>query len=59
MVYGVKAEVAAAAGFNGTVPDVFIEYYQKSGMGMRKAEGDAARIAEEVFEKTKAKSRTK
>ncbi|PUZ69012.1 hypothetical protein GQ55_2G074700 [Panicum hallii var. hallii] len=51
VVYGAKAEVAAAAGFNGTIPDAFVEYYKKSGIEVRQAEGEAARIAEEVFEK--------
>jgi len=50
VVYGAKAEVAAAAGFNGTVPDAFLEYYKKSGIEVRQAEGEAARIAEEVFD---------
>jgi O-acetylhomoserine/O-acetylserine sulfhydrylase-like pyridoxal-dependent enzyme len=60
VVYGAKSEVAAAAGLNGTLPDVFTEYYQKSGIEMRQAEGDATRqIAEEVFEKTKGKFRKK
>ncbi|KAG0542321.1 hypothetical protein BDA96_02G093500 [Sorghum bicolor] len=34
VVYGAKSEVAAAAGLNGILPDVFIEYYQKSGIEM-------------------------
>ncbi|KAL6897275.1 hypothetical protein ACP4OV_006971 [Aristida adscensionis] len=40
----------------GFIPEAFVEYYQKSGMEIRQAEGDAARIAEEVFEKIKRKS---
>ncbi|OEL33416.1 Guanine deaminase [Dichanthelium oligosanthes] len=56
VVYGAKAEVASAAGFNGLIPDVFVEYYKKSGIEVRQAEGEAARIAEEVFEKAKEKS---
>nr|ACN36844.1 unknown [Zea mays] len=60
VVYGAKSEVAAAAGLNGVLPEVFREYYQKSGVEMRQAEGEAAtRIAEEVFEKTKGKFRNK
>ena len=43
VVYGAKSEVAAAAGLNGTLPDVFTEYYQKSGVEMRQAEGGATR----------------
>ncbi|WVZ62561.1 hypothetical protein U9M48_012298 [Paspalum notatum var. saurae] len=58
LVYGAKSEVAAANGFNGIAPDVFVEYYQKSGVEIRQAEGDAARIAEEVLVKT-GKPRTK
>ena len=50
VVYGAKAEVAAAAGFNGAIPDAFVEYYKKSGIEVRQAEGEAARIAEEVFD---------
>ena len=53
VVYGAKAEVAAAAGFHGAIPDAFVEYYKKSGIEVRQAEGEAARIAEEVFEKAK------
>lgn len=60
VVYGAKSEVAAAAGLNGVLPEVFREYYQKSGVEMRQAEGEAAtRIAEEVFQKTKGKFRNK
>ena len=59
VVYGAKAEVAAAAGFSSTVPDAFVEYYQRSGMEIRQAEGEAAWIAEQVFEKTDGKFRTK
>ncbi|RLN34255.1 hypothetical protein C2845_PM03G24470 [Panicum miliaceum] len=59
VVYGAKAEVAAAAGFNGTIPDAFVEYYKKSGIVVRQAEGEAAWIAEEVFEKGKEKFRMK
>ena len=59
VVYGAKAEVAAAAGFNSTVPDAFVEYYKKSGIEVRQAEGEAARIAEEVFEKVKEKFQMK
>ncbi|CAL5079456.1 unnamed protein product [Urochloa decumbens] len=47
VVYGAKAEIASAAGFNDTIPDAFME--------IRQAEGEAARIAEEVFEKSKDK----
>ncbi|KAJ1288730.1 hypothetical protein BS78_02G110900 [Paspalum vaginatum] len=59
VVYGAKAEVAAAAGFSAAIPDTFVEYYQKSGIEIRQAEGDAAQLAEEVFEKTKEMLRTK
>ncbi|KAL6594992.1 hypothetical protein ACP70R_048095 [Stipagrostis hirtigluma subsp. patula] len=56
VVYGAKVVVAAAAGFDAFIPDAFVEYYQKSGMEIRQTEGDAARIAEQVFEKIKGKS---
>ncbi|KAJ1288732.1 hypothetical protein BS78_02G111000 [Paspalum vaginatum] len=58
VVYGAKSEVAAANGFNGITPDAFVEYYQKSGTEIRQAEGEAARIADEVLVKT-GKPRTK
>ncbi|KAL6897274.1 hypothetical protein ACP4OV_006970 [Aristida adscensionis] len=54
VVYGAKVEVAVAAGFSGFIPEAFVEYYRKSGMEIRQVEGDAARIAEEVFEKVKS-----
>ncbi|TVU39839.1 hypothetical protein EJB05_13280 [Eragrostis curvula] len=56
VVYGAKAEVAVAAGINASVPDGFVEYYQKSGIKIRQAEGDARRIAEKVFEKTEGQT---
>ena len=60
VVYGAKAQVAAAAaGFSSSIPDAFVEYYQKSGIEIRQAEGEAARIAEEVFEKTEGRFQTK
>ncbi|KAF8690567.1 hypothetical protein HU200_040931 [Digitaria exilis] len=59
VVYGAKAEVAAAAGFNASIPDAFVEYYKKSGIEVRQAEGDTVRIAEEVFDKAKEKFRIK
>ncbi|CAL5079458.1 unnamed protein product [Urochloa decumbens] len=51
VVYGAKAEAAVAAGFNASVPDAFVEYYRKSGIEIRQVEGEAAWIAEKVFEK--------
>ncbi|CAN6213636.1 unnamed protein product [Urochloa humidicola] len=51
VVYGAKAEVAVAAGFDISTPDAFLEYYRKSGIEIRQVEGEAARIAEKVFEK--------
>ncbi|PUZ69011.1 hypothetical protein GQ55_2G074600 [Panicum hallii var. hallii] len=50
-LYGAKAEAAAAAGFDASIPDAFVEYYRKSGIEVRQVEGEAARIAEQVFEK--------
>uniref|UniRef100_A0A0A9ERD5 Uncharacterized protein n=1 Tax=Arundo donax TaxID=35708 RepID=A0A0A9ERD5_ARUDO len=52
VVYGAKAEVAVAAGLDASTPDAFVEYYQKYCMEIRQSEGDAARIAEQVFVKT-------
>ncbi|KAL6594993.1 hypothetical protein ACP70R_048096 [Stipagrostis hirtigluma subsp. patula] len=59
VVYGAQAEAAVAIGLNASVPKAFVEYYQKEGMDIRQAEGQAAQIAEEVFEKTKGKFRIK
>ncbi|XP_025802623.1 guanosine deaminase-like isoform X2 [Panicum hallii] len=50
-LYGAKAEAAVAAGFDASIPDAFVEYYRKSGIEVRQVEGEAARIAEQVFEK--------
>ena len=51
MVYGAKAEAAVAAGYDASIPDTFVEYYGKSGIEVRQVEGEAAGIAEQVFEK--------
>ncbi|KAF8690568.1 hypothetical protein HU200_040932 [Digitaria exilis] len=51
VVFGAKAEAAVAAGYDASIPDAFVEYYRKSGMEIRQVDGEAARIAERVFEK--------
>ncbi|KAG2632607.1 hypothetical protein PVAP13_2NG109446 [Panicum virgatum] len=51
VVYGAKAEAAVAAGYDASIPDTFVEYYGKSGIEVRQVEGEAAGIAEQVFEK--------
>ncbi|RLN34521.1 guanine deaminase-like [Panicum miliaceum] len=51
VVYGAKTEAAVAAGFDASIPDAFVEYYWKSEIEDRQVEGEAARIAEQVFEK--------
>ncbi|KAK3126749.1 hypothetical protein QOZ80_7AG0561740 [Eleusine coracana subsp. coracana] len=56
VVFGAKAEVAVAAGYIASVPDAFVDYYRKSGIKIRQAEGDAARIAEQVFKENKKSS---
>jgi hypothetical protein len=56
VVFGAKAEVAAAAGFDSSIPDAFVDYYkQEYGVKVRQAEGDAARISQQVFENYKGK----
>lgn len=56
VVFGAKAEVAVAAGYSATVPEAFVDYYRKSGIKIRQVQGDAALIAEQVFEKNKKSS---
>ncbi|RCV10231.1 hypothetical protein SETIT_2G095900v2 [Setaria italica] len=51
VVYGAKAEAAVAAGFDASIPEAFVEYYRKSGIEIRQVQGEAARIADKVFEK--------
>ncbi|GKU96075.1 hypothetical protein SLEP1_g9355 [Rubroshorea leprosula] len=58
LIYGAKAEAANAIGFD----DDFIAdalrgtaFYQKANLEIKKADGNEAIIAEEVFEKTKEK----
>lgn len=51
VVYGAKAEAAVAAGFDASIPETFVEYYRKSGIEIRQVQGEAARIADKVFEK--------
>lgn len=57
MVYGAKAEAAIAIGFDDFIADALrgTSFYQKAHMEIKKADGTGAVIAEQVFEKTKAK----
>lgn len=57
MVYGAKAEAAIAIGFDDFIADALrgTGFYQKSHLEIKKADGNEAVIAEQVFEKTKAK----
>lgn len=57
LVYGAKAEAAIAIGFDDFIADALrgTAYYQKANMEIKKADGSGAVIAEQVFEKTKAK----
>lgn len=57
LVYGAKAEAAIAIGFDDFIADALrgTGFYQKANMEIKKADGTGAIIAEQVFEKTKAK----
>ncbi|XP_021817623.1 uncharacterized protein LOC110759793 isoform X2 [Prunus avium] len=57
LVYGAKAEAAIAIGFDDFIADALrgTAYYQKAHLEIKKADGNGAVIAEQVFEKTKAK----
>jgi hypothetical protein len=57
LVYGAKAEAAIAIGFDDFIADALRStgLYQKANMEIKKANGNGALIAEQVFEKTKEK----
>jgi hypothetical protein len=57
LVYGAKAEAAIAIGFDDFIADALrgTGFYQKANMEIKKADGNGALIAEQVFEKTKEK----
>ncbi|KAK7816042.1 guanosine deaminase [Quercus suber] len=58
LVYGAKAEVAIAIGLDDFIADALRGtgfYHQKAHLEIKKADGSEAIIAEQVFEKTKAK----
>lgn len=57
LVYGAKAEAAIAIGFDDFIADALrgTGFYQKAHLEIKRADGNGAVIAEQVFEKTKAK----
>ena len=57
LVYGAKAETAITIGFDDFIADALpgTGFYQKAHLEIKKADGSGAIIAEQVFEKTKAK----
>ncbi|XP_062006810.1 guanosine deaminase isoform X1 [Rosa rugosa] len=57
LVYGAKAEAAIAIGFDDFIADALrgTAVYQKAHMEIKKADGNGALLAEQVFEKTKTK----
>lgn len=57
LVYGAKAEAAIAIGFDDFIADALrgTGVYQKSNLEIKKADGNGAILAEQVFEKTKEK----
>ncbi|PNX77949.1 tRNA-specific adenosine deaminase [Trifolium pratense] len=59
LVYGAKAEAAIAIGFDDFIADALrgTGVYQKAQLEIKRADGNEAIIAEEVFEKTKEKFR--
>lgn len=59
LVYGAKAEAAIAIGFDDFIADALrgTGFYQKANLEIKRADGNGAMIAEQVFEKTKEKFR--
>ncbi|XP_058076930.1 guanosine deaminase-like isoform X2 [Magnolia sinica] len=59
LVYGAKAEAAIAIGFDAFIADALrgTAHYQKAHLEIKRADGNVAVIAEQVFEKTKEKFR--
>lgn len=59
LVYGAKAEAAIAIGFDDFIADALrgTGFYQKACLEIKRADGNEAIIAEEVFQKTKEKFR--
>lgn len=59
LVYGAKAEAAIAIGFDDFIADALrgTGVYQKSSLEIKKADGNGAAIAEQVFQNTKEKFR--
>ncbi|XP_042452072.1 guanosine deaminase-like isoform X1 [Zingiber officinale] len=57
LVYGAKAEAAIAIGFDDFIADALrgTGFYQKAHLEIKRADGNGAIIAEQVFEKTKEK----
>lgn len=57
LVYGAKAEAAITIGFDDFIADAIrgTGVYQKANLEIKKADGDEAKAAEQVFERTKAK----
>ncbi|RDY04756.1 guaD, partial [Mucuna pruriens] len=57
LVYGAKAEAAVAIGFDNFIADALKDtgFYEKINLEIKKADGSVAVLAEQVFEKTKAK----
>ena len=59
LVYGAKAEAAVAIGFDAFIADGLrgTGYYQKANLEIKRADGNIAEIAEQVFENSKGKFR--
>ncbi|KAG1326089.1 putative Guanosine deaminase [Cocos nucifera] len=57
LVYGAQAEAAIAIGFDDFIADALrgTGFYQKAHLEIKRADGNGAIIAEQVFEKTKEK----
>ncbi|KAF8039028.1 hypothetical protein BT93_B1544 [Corymbia citriodora subsp. variegata] len=57
LFYGAKAEAAVAIGFDDFISNALrgTGYYQKAQLEIKRADGAGAVIAEQVFEKTRAK----
>lgn len=56
-MYGAKSEAATGSGFNNFMADTLRNagVYQKANLQIKQAQGNLAAIAEQIFEKNKAK----
>uniref|UniRef100_A0A453ME21 Uncharacterized protein n=1 Tax=Aegilops tauschii subsp. strangulata TaxID=200361 RepID=A0A453ME21_AEGTS len=61
LVYGAKAEAAVAIGFDAFIADALggTGHYRTANLEIKRADGNGALLAEQVFQNTKGKFRLK